>query len=136
MDDKITIIEGPPPTFEVVDDHWALALNEGPSLSDIALTRLRTFSGPSLVERCYRAWHKHNPIYLEFRTEDGLNQSAPIVAARYVETDEGHMLLLWVRLEREENDLELNLEDDEGDTDSDSYPPDTGFPLGPSDWSL
>ena len=30
MDDKITIIEGPPPVFEPVQDGWALGLGEGP----------------------------------------------------------------------------------------------------------
>jgi hypothetical protein len=38
MDEKITIIEGPPPTFEAVSDGWALGLNEGPSLADVAVT--------------------------------------------------------------------------------------------------
>ena len=30
MEDKITIIEGPPPIFEHVNDGWALGLNESP----------------------------------------------------------------------------------------------------------
>ena len=51
MDDKITIIEGPPPVFEQVQDGWAMSLNEGPNLTITALTRLRTFNGPALVER-------------------------------------------------------------------------------------
>jgi hypothetical protein len=33
MDEKITIIEGPPPVFEAVNDGWALGLNEGSRLS-------------------------------------------------------------------------------------------------------
>lgn len=57
MENKITIIEGPPPTFEAIDDGWALGLNEGPFLYDLAMTRLRTFNGPALVERCHRAWN-------------------------------------------------------------------------------
>src|SRR5512143_3796103 len=32
MDDKITIIEGPPPNFEDVHEGWPLGLNESPSL--------------------------------------------------------------------------------------------------------
>ena len=43
MDEKITIIEGPPPIFEHVNDGWAMGLNESPTLSIPALTRLRTF---------------------------------------------------------------------------------------------
>jgi hypothetical protein len=117
MDDKITIIEGPPPTFEAVSDGWVLGLNESPNLGEIAVTRLRTFNGPSLVERCHRAWRNKHAIQLEFRSEDGLEHQAPIVAARYVETDEGHLLILWIRLTDEEVEFELGYEDDLGDGD-------------------
>ena len=41
MDDKITIIEGPPPVFEDVHEGWPLGLNESPTLHKLALTRLR-----------------------------------------------------------------------------------------------
>ncbi len=132
MDEKITIIEGPPPTFEEVNDSWVLGLNESPNLADIALTRLRTFNGPALVERCHRAWRNHEPIHLEFRTTEGLEHKAPIVAARTLRTEEGDVLLLWVRLENEDAELELDYEDD-ADDDEDM---DDSFPLGPSDWSL
>lgn len=115
MDDKITIIEGPPPTFEAVNEGWVMGLNESPTLADVVLTRLRTFNGPALVERCYRAWHQRRTINLEFRTSDGLERLAPIVAARYLEVDEGHLLLLWVRLNDEEVELELGYDDDVGD---------------------
>ncbi|MFO7624418.1 MAG: hypothetical protein R6V73_08700 [Anaerolineales bacterium] len=132
MEDKITIIEGPPPTFEMVEESWALGLNESPFLADIAITRLRTFNGPALVERCHRAWRNQQPIHLEYRETDGLEQRAPIVAARHVETEEGDLLILWVRLANEDAEIELDYEDDgdeEGDQDSD-------YPLGPADWSL
>jgi hypothetical protein len=128
MEDKITIIEGPPPTFETVNDGWVLGLNESPSLGEIAVTRLRTFNGSALVERCHRAWRHQKSINLEFRTEDGLELQAPIVAARYLETDEGHLLILWVRLTDEEVELELGYEDDYGDSDEDE----TDYP----DWPL
>ena len=82
MDDKITIIEGPPPVFEAVNDGWALGLNESAALSVPALTRLRTFNGPALVERCYRAWKAKSPINLHYRNDMGMEQSAPILAAR------------------------------------------------------
>jgi hypothetical protein len=125
MDDKITIIEGPPPTFEAVDDGWVLGLNESPSLGEIAVTRLRTFNGPALVERCHRAWRNQQPIQLEYRTTDGIQQQAPIVAARYIETEAGHVLILWVRLTDEEVELELGYEEDDfgdGDDDDSDYP--------------
>ena len=111
-DEKITIIEGPPPTFEFINDGWAMGLNEGPYLAEIALTRLRTFNGPSLVERCYRAWHKNQNIQLEYRSSDGLEETAPIVAARTLETVDGQVLLLWVRLPGSEVELELGYDED------------------------
>lgn len=126
MDEKITIIEGPPPTFEAVSEGWVLGLTESPTLNDIAVTRLRTYNGSALVERCHRAWRNQEAIYLEFRNSDGLERTAPIVAARTVEIDDGQLLLLWVRLNDEEVELELGYDDDLGD-DSDidddlSYP--------------
>lgn len=113
MDDKITIIEGPPPVFELAQDGWALGLNEGPHLSVPALTRLRTFNGPSLVERCYQAWHNGAPIRLHYRNDIGLEQTAPILAARNVETEEGHVLLLWVYLDREQVEYEFDSDEDD-----------------------
>lgn len=121
MEDKITIIEGPPPTFEAITDGWALGLGEGPSLADIAVTRLRTFNGPSLVERCYRAWRNKQTINLEYRTSDGLQNQAPIVAARYVEMEEGQLLLLWVRLVDDQVELELGYEDDSDEESDDDF---------------
>lgn len=112
MEDKITIIEGPPPTFEAVNEGWVLGLNESPSLADIAVTKLRTFNGPSLVERCHRAWRQNQTINLEFRTEEGLLHQAPIVAARTVEIEEGQLLILWIRLLDEEVELEFDFDDD------------------------
>ena len=117
MDDKITIIEGPPPTFEAVAEGWVMGLNESPTLADIAVTRLRTFNGPALVERCYKAWNNRQSIDLEYRTSDGLEHLSPIVAARHVEVEDGHMLLLWIRLTDETVELELGYDDDSGDDD-------------------
>jgi hypothetical protein len=115
MEDRITIIEGPPPVFEAVNDGWALGLNESKNLSVPALTRLRTFNGPALVERCYRAWHANSPMQLHYRNDMGMEQTAPILAARNVETPEGYVLLLWVYLDHEKVEYEL----DAGDEDSD-----------------
>ncbi len=120
MDDKITIIEGPPPTFEAVGDGWVLGLNETPAPFNIALTRLRTFKSLELIERCHRAWRHQETIQLEYRGIDGLESLAPILAARALETDEGQILFLWVRLEVEETELEPDFGGDVDDTDGDS----------------
>ena len=74
--------------------------------------RLRTFNGPALVERCYRAWHNQSDIHLHYRNEVGMEQTAPILAARNVETTDGHVLLLWVYLDSEK----VKLEYDSGDS--------------------
>jgi len=104
MDDKITIIEGPPPVFEAVGEIWANGLNESHMLYDMVQTRLRTFNGPALVERCHRTWRQHETMYLIYRNEMGLEEKAPIFAARTVKTDDGDVLLLWVRQESEEEE--------------------------------
>jgi hypothetical protein len=114
MDEKITIIEGPPPIFEQVNDAWAMGLNESPRVLVPAMTKLRTMNGNALVERCYRAWHSHGNIHLHYRNDMGLEQTAPILAARNVETANGHVLLLWVYLDQEHVEYEI----DEGDDDS------------------
>jgi hypothetical protein len=125
MEDKITIIEGPPPNFEDIQEGWPLGLNESPSLHKLALTRLRTFNGPALVERCYRAWNKHQSIQLEFRAADGLIHKTPIVASRTMEMDEGQLIFLWVRFTEQEALLELGADDDQnGKEDDDQEPPD------------
>jgi hypothetical protein len=111
MEDKITIIEGPPPTFELAPDAWVLGLNEGPSQAAMVMTRLRTFNGPALVERCYNAWRNNKTIRLEYRLPDGLQQETPIVAARSVEVEEGQMLILWLRIPAEDAELEIGFDD-------------------------
>ncbi len=113
MEDKITIIEGPTPIFEPVQDGWALGLNETRKFSTTALTRLRTFNGPALVERCYRRWSQRQPITLQYRDEAGLEANAPILAVRSIETDDGHMLLLWLHIERKDMELEIDADDDD-----------------------
>lgn len=114
MDDtKITIIEGPTPTFEVVYEGWPYGIVDSASQATVAMTRLRTANGNALVERCYRAWNHRNPMNLEFRSTDGMTQEIPIVAAKATETDDGEMLLLWVRLP--ESDLVVDFVDDDED---------------------
>jgi hypothetical protein len=113
MEDNITIIEGPPPVFEPVQDGWVLSVGEGPHLPLTMLTRLRTFNGPALVERCYRRWNALEPIHLHFRNDLGLEEKAPIVAARAVQGEEGQVLLLWITLDPQKVDIELDHGDDE-----------------------
>lgn len=115
MEDKITIIEGPSPTFEVIPDLWVKGLAEGHLQSEVVATRLRTFDGEALVERCRRAWQKQQPIYLEFRNYEGLQDEVPIVAARNQPTEEGDMLILWVRFPQK--DVEMSIEYDDEDDD-------------------
>ena len=116
MDDKITIIEGPPPTFAPVHDSWLLGLHEGTQVGNVVVTQLRTFNGPALVERCYRAWSGRQSIHLVFRSPDGLEREAPIVAARNIEMPEGNLLLLWVHLTHDElTELAVSEDDDDND---------------------
>jgi len=116
--EKITIIEAPPPTFEERADDWVQSLAEAAQPSRTALTRLRTFNGPALVERCYRAWKVQRPMQLEYRSDDGRIEHAPIVAARSAEVAEGQMLMLWVRLP-----LEVEAEVDWGEDPSEAEGP-------------
>lgn len=97
MDDRITIIEGPPPDFEPADEAWAQGLNEGNNYHTAILTRLRTYNGPALVERCHRAWSKKEPIFLHYKNRLGLEEKVPIVAARSAEEENGQVLFLWIQ---------------------------------------
>jgi hypothetical protein len=118
MDEKITIIDGAPPIFEQVNDAWAMGLNESPVVLVPAMTRLRTTNGHALVERCHRAWRHHGNIQLHYRNDMGLEQTAPILAARNVETANGHVLVLWVYLDQEHVEYELDEGDDESADDN------------------
>jgi len=106
VDDKITIIEGPPPVFEPIQEGWAMGLNESPGLYDLSVTRLRTFNGPALVERCYHTWHAGGAMFLEYRDMLGLEKKSPILAARSLKTQDGQVLFLWVRRELEEAEIQ------------------------------
>lgn len=119
MEEKITIIEGPPPTFEAIPDLWVHGLTEGMTQNDIVVTHLRTFNGASLVERCHRAWRNQKNINLEYRTMEGLQTEVPIVAARLVKTEEGDMLMLWLRLADNAIELEIGYDDDFSDDEDD-----------------
>ncbi len=129
--EKITIIEGPTPTFEAVSDAWLLGLTEGLEASQVVVCRLRTFNGPALVERCYRAWRAGQTIRLEYRAEDGLARQAPIVATRWMEQDEGHLLVLWVRMDEGEIEVEMDV-----DLGNDDFDEDVGDELDGPDTDL
>ena len=51
---------------------------------------------------------------------EGLPEQTPIVAARTINVDDGQMLILWVRREEEDVELELGYGDEESD-DEDDY---------------
>ena len=118
IEDKITIIEGPTPEFEDISDGWALGLNESPLLYDTIFTQVRTLNGPALVERCHRAWKKNSTICLHFKNKMGVEEKAPITAVRSVDTDQGQILLLWVRQLPSYEDL-LDIADDMSDFEDD-----------------
>ncbi len=113
MDDKITIIEGPSPTFELIPDIWVHGLVEGALQAEVVATRLRTFDGKELVDRCQRAWEKQQTIHLEYRTQEGLPDEVPIVAARHLDSEEGEVLLLWVRFPDDSIEVGIDYMDDD-----------------------
>src|SRR3972149_640079 len=120
--EKITIIEGPPPTFAAGTDARPLGIVEGPSPSIVALCRMRTFNGSLVVDCCARAWREGLPIHLEFRDMAGLTQQTQIIAARWAQTEEGDMLTLWVRATAESLGVELFFDvDDDDDPDEDGF---------------
>ena len=107
---KITILEGPPPTFEAVTDPILYGLWESATPAHIVLCRLRAINGPALIERCYRAWKANEQITLEFMTEGGLMIEAPIVASRWSEVPEGDILMLWLAMEEIEFEIDTGFE--------------------------
>lgn len=119
MSEKITIIEGPVPEFREVNGLWIQGVTESPLQFDTYYTELRAFDGASLVERCRDAWRDQGVITLEYRTESGLTDEIPIIAAHYDETEKGDILQLWVRQIRE--DVEFEIKYDEGDDEEDLF---------------
>ena len=122
MEEKITIIEGPTPTFEIADDGWSNGVLEGSGQYNVAITHLRTFNGGALLERCYRAWKQKENIQLEYRAEDGEKKQATIAAARTGEMNDGEVLILWVRLPDESIELSFD-PDDDLDNENDDFSP-------------
>jgi hypothetical protein len=50
-----------------------------------------------------------------------LTQEVPIVAAQAAETDDGDMLMLWVRLSERDLVVDFIIEDDDDDLDDDEF---------------
>jgi len=96
--ETITIVEGPPPEFKQTPDVWPLSIYEDPQPSLPAYVQMRTFSGPKLLDRCQRAWRETRPVKLDFPDGTGMRRQINIVAARWTEVEEGHVLHLWVQL--------------------------------------
>lgn len=119
MEDTITIIEGPPPTFEATHELWAQGLTDSPIFNEVVFTKVRTFNGKVLLERCINAWRENRTIQLEYRNMEGFQEKAPIVAARSVETEDGDMLLLWLRLPSDEIEISFSYTEEEEEDDED-----------------
>jgi len=93
----ITVVEGPTPEFHPAAEIWALALCDSPHGSAPARARMRTFNGPKMLDRCTRAWTEGRSVLLDFPDEVGMRRQVQIIAARWSEVDEGHVLHLWVK---------------------------------------
>jgi len=128
MNNKITVIEGPTPEFQIITNtnamdgslNWVGSVLEGPFLYNTAFTNLRTFDSQKLMDRCLDNWEVHQTMYLEYRDRLGFHREDPIIAARAITVEEGDMLLLWVRRELVTEDEEDSDESD-GSDDSSSF---------------
>lgn len=98
----ITIVEGPPPDFQLTRDFWPFSQWEGQVPQTVALTQMRTFNGLSMMERCTRAWGESRPVLLDFPEMDGLRRKVEVLAARVTRVEEGDVLHLWVALPTDE----------------------------------
>ena len=85
MDNKITIIEGPTPTFEGVNANWVESICETPNPESIMVTNLRTMNGEALMERCHHTWSQCDTMYLHYRNTIGLEERVPIIAAEIMD---------------------------------------------------
>jgi hypothetical protein len=94
----ITIVEGPPPDFQATPDMWPLSIYEALQARQLAVCQMRAFSGPKMVERCQRAWAEDRPVKLDFPDQAGVRQQVSVIAARWSEVPEGHVLHLWVQV--------------------------------------
>ena len=118
MDNKITIIEGPTPTFENVNANWVESICETAEPGCIMVTNLRTMNGAGLLERCHHTWSQHDTMYLHYRNTLGLEERIPIIAAETHDTEEGQKLTLWVLMPAEaKGNVYIQSDDDDDDED-------------------
>lgn len=112
----ITIIEGPPPEFQISQELWPFSMWEGSTPKSLGVCQMRTFDGQAMIDRCTHAWRQGRPVRLDFPQRDGLRQQVDVLAARADRAPEGDLLLLWVvvpQTERDENtDASLDEDDD------------------------
>ncbi len=115
----ITIVEGPPPEFQLSANRWATSVVEGLTKNNAALVEMRTFNGPQLMQRCRDAWADKQSARLDFPIGDGTRAELEIVAAQWEDVEEGHKLYLWVRIEGEIDEIGLDADID-ADIDDDT----------------
>ena len=116
----ISIIEGPPPQFQFVDDQSLLGFQNTQGPFEVARTDTRTFNGPKMIDRCRNAWAQKRAVMLEYRDMDGLKQRVEICGIRFDKLDEGTLLQIWVRMPVEMQLIELE-DDDEQDEEADEF---------------
>ncbi len=115
----ITIIEGPTPDFMPNPQGWLQTIYEGPEELHVALCQLRTGNGADIVERCQNAWQEGRAVRLDYPDDMRLRRQVDVVALRLTTIEEGELLLLWVTLPWDMEDVE---ESDEYDDFDDSDP--------------
>ncbi|HNS39328.1 MAG: hypothetical protein LC131_10920 [Anaerolineae bacterium] len=113
----ITIIEGPTPDFVPNYQGLVQSVYEGPADMDVALCQLRTGNGEDIRDRCLRAWQEGRPVRLDYPDDLRLRQQVDVVALRLTEVDEGELLLLWVSLPGQMEDVGEDESDDDFDSD-------------------
>lgn len=95
----ITIVEGPTPDFlPISTDDWPWSLDEGPDSAMVAVCKLRTLDGETMVARCRNAWERNRPVRLDYPDGEGGRHEADVVAVRMETVEEGDVLHLWVSL--------------------------------------
>ena len=65
--ERITVVEGPTPTFEPNTEPWVLGMSEGPAIPFTGRCLLRTLDGNALLQRCREAWGQGRAACLCFR---------------------------------------------------------------------
>jgi hypothetical protein len=109
----ITIVEGPTPEFRPSPYLWFQSVYDSPEDAEILLCELRTLNGDSIVERCRDAWREDRLVKLDFPDYMRMRQQLPVVAMRLQETEEGPMLMLWVRQAEEDSFEEPDVDDED-----------------------